>query len=182
MINKRDLKWREIRMNSVISGCPVIKSAVGDNLYDTIQKVCRKNEQTAVVADFQDGFVIPQGIKFYDAYFMALEQTDKASPEERLQEAAMIKKVMTDYKFAKDMEISLAFYRNEVLRENPSKAEEFSEQELVDTYKILSKMRVAENKIGLPYIESELQKKAPQLLESLKAPNTPYIDGTSHSL
>ena len=172
-------KLRIFHHQAIASGS-IVKEV--NTLGEAVKKACEMNEMFPVYCFFQDGFVVPKGVKFYDAFFIAIQQTDKASPDMRLQEASMIKQVYPDYKFDRDTEISLAFYRNEVLRQQPSKAQEFSKNDLVSTYKILSKMEIKENKDGLPCIEAVLREKFPQILDNLKAHQRLNIDTSLRSL
>lgn len=172
-------KLRIFHHQAVANGS-IVREA--NTLGEAVKKACEMNEMCPVYCFFQDGFVVPKGMKFYDAFFIAVQQINKVSPDMRLQEASMIKQAYPDYKFDRDIEISLAFYRNEVLRKNPSKAQEFSKDDLVDTYKILNKMEIEENKDGLPYIETVLKERFPQILDNLKAPQRLNIDTSSRSL
>ena len=53
-------------------------------------------------------------------------------------------------------------------KENPQNIEQFTQEDLLETYSILSKMKNADNRIALPMLEKELQSKYPDMLKDLQ--------------
>ena len=170
MINHNKLKWHNIKMQCVKNGCPNIQVQPGRSLSDVLKDVCSITSKAnmPVTTDFHGGFVIPAGTEYHDAYFMALEQTDTCSPQDRLAEAQMIKQVAPNFEFDEDLKLSLAYYRHEVLKENPQNINQFTEEDVLDTFKILNKMKNDEYKVTLPLLEKELQTKYPQTYTALQ--------------
>ena len=167
---RKSLKWHNLMMKCREEGCPTIHVKPCENLSKVLKDVCNItcNAHLPVVTDFQNGFVIPADTDYYDAYFMAIEQTDDSSAYDRLDEARMIKKAIPNFKFDEELKINLAYYRSLVLKENPQNIEQFTQEDLLETYSILSKMKNADNRIALPILEKELQSKYPDMLKDLQ--------------
>ena len=170
MVTINDVKWHELKMKCVNEGCPTIHVQPGRGLSDVLRDVCNITCKThmSVITDFQGGFVIPADTGYYDAFFMAMEQTNKDSPQARLDEARMIKEAVPDFKFDEDLKMSLAYYRAEVLKENPKNVEQFTEEDVVDTYDVLSKMKNTDYKATLLVLKKELHNKYPNAFQKLE--------------
>ena len=167
---KRQEKWHRLKMSCITDNCPKVD---GKGLFDMVSKASEISchGHTPVYVECGAGFAIPADTKFYDACFMALQQTDIYDPEDRLAEAEHIHKAAPGVKLPKDTEIRIAYYLNEVISKNPERAMNVSAEVLAEAYPILRQMEVSENKVALPAVEKELQQRFPEKWQDLQRKN-----------